>query len=52
MLTRSSKACGSWYWNLKDVAEPGLEFAPLTAARMSEVREKRDLLMPSSLEWA
>ncbi|MEV4878893.1 hypothetical protein [Streptomyces cyaneofuscatus] len=52
MLTRSPKACGSWSWNLEDVEEPGAEFALMTAARMSAVLEKYDLLVPSSLEWA
>ncbi|MFE6914583.1 hypothetical protein [Streptomyces rubiginosohelvolus] len=52
MLMRAPRESGSWSWNLEDIAEPGLEFALVTAARMSEVLEKHDLLVPSSLEWA
>ncbi|WP_228994915.1 hypothetical protein [Streptomyces sp. DH8] len=52
MLMRSPKEFGSWSWNLEDVEEPGLEFALVTAARMSRVLEKHDLLVPASLEWA
>ncbi|MGW5926315.1 hypothetical protein ACWF2L_08705 [Streptomyces anulatus] len=52
MLMRAPRESGSWSWNLEDLVEPGLEFALMTAACMSGVLEKHDLLMPSSLEWA
>ncbi|MFF3432355.1 hypothetical protein [Streptomyces sp. NPDC002602] len=51
MLMRAPKESGSWSWNLEDVEEPGLEFALMTAARMSAVLEKHALLVPASLEW-
>ncbi|MFF9981481.1 hypothetical protein [Streptomyces erythrochromogenes] len=52
MLMRAPKESGSWTWNLEDVEEPGVEFALVTAARMSAVLEKHELLVPSSLEWS
>ncbi|MFD9531920.1 hypothetical protein [Streptomyces sp. NPDC060010] len=52
MLMRAPRESGSWSWNLEDVEQPGLEFALMTAARMSTVLEKHALLVPSSLEWA
>lgn len=52
MLMRAPRESGSWSWNLEDVTKPGLEFALMTAARMSGVLEKHELLVPSSLEWA
>ncbi|MFD9725974.1 hypothetical protein [Streptomyces sp. NPDC059072] len=51
MLMRAPKECGSWFWDLDDVAEPGLESALATAARMGAVLRKHALLEPSSLEW-
>ncbi|MEU9415838.1 hypothetical protein [Streptomyces sp. NPDC048272] len=51
MLMRAPKESGTWSWNLADVEEPGLEFALMTAARMSAVLEKHALLVPASLEW-
>lgn len=51
MLMRAPKECGSWFWDLDDVAEPGLESALRTAARMGAVLQKHALLEPASLEW-
>ncbi|MFD8632891.1 hypothetical protein [Streptomyces sp. NPDC059533] len=51
MLTRAPKECGSWFWDLDDVAEPGLESALRTAARMGAVLRKHALLEPASLAW-
>lgn len=50
-LTRSPKECGSWFWDLDDVVEPGLESALRTAGRMSAVLQKHALLEPAALEW-
>ncbi|MFK0258338.1 hypothetical protein [Streptomyces sp. NPDC090445] len=52
MLMRAPKECGSWWWDLDDVAEPGLESALRTAARMGGVLEKHALLEPLSLDWS
>ncbi|MBK3595963.1 hypothetical protein GT016_31830 [Streptomyces sp. SID3915] len=51
MLMRAPKECGSWFWNLDDVVEPGLESALRTAGRMSEILQKHSLLEPDALEW-
>ncbi|MBP2402885.1 hypothetical protein JO379_002354 [Streptomyces syringium] len=51
MLMRSPRECGSWFWDLDDVAEPGLESALRTAGRMGAVLQKHALLEPDSLEW-
>ncbi|MFJ6613636.1 hypothetical protein ACIQPT_25540 [Streptomyces sp. NPDC091289] len=52
MLMRAPRESCSWSWNLEDVEEAGPGIALVTAARMSAVLEKHDLLVPSSLEWA
>lgn len=51
ILMRAPKECGSWKWDLEDVAEQGLEPALSVAARMSVVLRKHGLLEPDSLEW-
>lgn len=51
MLMRAPRECGSWFWDLDDVTEPGLESALKTATRMSAVLRKYELLEPASLEW-
>lgn len=51
MLMRAPRECASWYWDLEDYAPPGLQSALTTAARMSAVLEKHDLLKPGALEW-
>ena len=51
MLTRAPSECGSWFWDLDDVVEPGLESALRTAGRMSAVLQKHDLMEPDTLEW-
>ncbi|WP_405441710.1 hypothetical protein OG373_31340 [Streptomyces avidinii] len=51
MLMRAPKESGSWTWILDDMPGPGLEFALTTAARMSAVLAKHDLMELHSLEW-
>ncbi|MEV0370625.1 hypothetical protein AB0I10_12465 [Streptomyces sp. NPDC050636] len=51
-LMRAPRECGSWFWNLDDVMEPGLESALQTAARMSALLQEYELLEPASLEWS
>ncbi|MGT2529103.1 hypothetical protein ACU4GG_19780 [Streptomyces nojiriensis] len=51
MLRRAPRECGSWFWDLDDVVEPGLESALRTAAGMGAVLRKHSLLDPASLEW-
>ncbi|WP_328865940.1 hypothetical protein [Streptomyces sp. NBC_00304] len=51
MLMRAPRECGSWFWDLDDLVEPGLESALRTAGRMSAVLQKHALLEPSALEW-
>ncbi|MGW0698281.1 hypothetical protein ACWD0A_02870 [Streptomyces sp. NPDC002867] len=51
-LIRAPRECGSWFWDLDDVAEPGLQAALQTAARMSAVLYEHELLDPVSLEWS
>ncbi|MFF8812933.1 hypothetical protein [Streptomyces pactum] len=50
-LMRAPRECGSWFWDLEDFAEPGLESALATAARMCEVLERLDLLVPAKVEY-
>ncbi|MFD6228281.1 hypothetical protein ACFWFZ_15565 [Streptomyces sp. NPDC060232] len=51
MLMRAPKESGSWTWVLDDMPGPGLEFALATAARMSAVLAKHDLMELHALEW-
>ncbi|MGW2476230.1 hypothetical protein [Streptomyces sp. NBC_00209] len=51
MLTRAPRESGSWFWDLDDVVEPGLESALRTAGRMSAVLRQHGLLEPDALEW-
>ncbi|MFE4058339.1 hypothetical protein ACFXP3_18955 [Streptomyces sp. NPDC059096] len=51
MLMRAPRECGSWFWDLDDVVEPGPESALSTAGRMSAVLQKHALLEPDALEW-
>ncbi|MEU7065118.1 hypothetical protein [Streptomyces sp. NPDC046161] len=51
MLMRAPRECASWFWNLDDVAEPGLESALRTAERMSAVLRRHALMEPDMLEW-
>ncbi|MEU9236488.1 hypothetical protein AB0D36_29370 [Streptomyces subrutilus] len=48
---RAPRECGSWFWDLDDVPEPGLESALRTAARMGTVLRKHALLESASVEW-
>ncbi|MFC7828543.1 hypothetical protein [Streptomyces sp. NPDC057375] len=50
-LMRSPRECGSWFWDLEEVAVPGLESALTAAAKMSEVLQRRDLLTPQRIEY-
>ncbi|MFD0376231.1 hypothetical protein [Streptomyces sp. NPDC127112] len=52
LLMRAPKESGSWFWDLDDVSEPGLEPALATAARMSAVLSAHGLLDPLALEWS
>ncbi|MFI7358098.1 hypothetical protein ACIBTP_29780 [Streptomyces avidinii] len=52
MLMRAPRESGSWTWILDDMPGPVLEFALTTAARMSAVLAKHELLELHSLEWA
>ncbi|POX43077.1 hypothetical protein C3486_02345 [Streptomyces sp. Ru73] len=50
-LKRAPKQCGSWFWDLEDVAPPGLESALAVAAKMTAALQKFDLLSPVKLEY-
>ncbi|MEU5048291.1 hypothetical protein [Streptomyces sp. NPDC021096] len=50
-LMRAPRECGSWFWDLEEVAEPGLESALATAARMTDVLARHGLLTPHRLEY-
>ncbi|KOU26721.1 MULTISPECIES: hypothetical protein [unclassified Streptomyces] len=51
MLMRAPRESGSWTWMLDDMPGPELEFALTTAARMSVVLAKHELLELNSVEW-
>lgn len=51
MLMRAPRECASWFWDLEDYAPPGLRSALVTAARMTAVLRKHDLLEPHHVEW-
>ncbi|MEU1037350.1 hypothetical protein [Streptomyces sp. NPDC005907] len=48
---RAPRNCGSWFWDFDGIAAPGLESALATAASMSEVLGRLELLTPASLEY-
>lgn len=50
-LMRAPQRCASWFWDLDDVTEPGLETALKTAARMADALQRHRLLEPAALEW-
>ncbi|WP_406450181.1 hypothetical protein OG782_12190 [Streptomyces sp. NBC_00876] len=50
-LIRAPRECGSWFWDLYDIAPAGLESALSTAAQMTEVLDRLDLLTPVKLEY-
>ncbi|WP_199791392.1 hypothetical protein [Streptomyces sp. 142MFCol3.1] len=50
-LMRAPRECGSWFWDLDEVAAPGLESALAMAARMADVLGKHELLTPHRLEY-
>ncbi|MFE2250467.1 hypothetical protein [Streptomyces lavendulae] len=52
ILMRAPRESGSWFWDLYDVSESGLEPALATAARMSAVLSAHGLLEPQALEWS
>ncbi|MER5812498.1 hypothetical protein ABT143_30665 [Streptomyces sp. NPDC002033] len=52
MLMRAPKESGSWFWDLDEVSEPGLEPALATAARMTAVLSAHGLLEPHALKWS
>ncbi|MFD4032138.1 hypothetical protein ACFWVP_16840 [Streptomyces sp. NPDC058637] len=52
MLMRAPRECGSWFWDLDGVLEPGLGSALRTAGRMSAILQKYALLGPDTLEWS
>ncbi|WP_019709036.1 hypothetical protein [Streptomyces xinghaiensis] len=49
-LMRAPRECGSWNWDLEEVASPGLESALATAGRMAEVLTRYDMLLPHKIE--
>ncbi|MEU4355302.1 hypothetical protein [Streptomyces virginiae] len=51
MLMRAPKESGSWTWILDDPTGSGPGFGLATAARMSAVLTKHDLLELHSVEW-
>ncbi|WP_237531515.1 hypothetical protein [Streptomyces sp. SID3212] len=51
VLMRAPQPCASWFWDLDDVTEPGLEQALKTAGRMAGVLGRYGLLEPVALEW-
>lgn len=51
MLMRAPRECGSWFWDLEEIAAPGLESALATAAQMTEVLERHELLIPSRIKY-
>ncbi|MET7605424.1 hypothetical protein ABZS96_23400 [Streptomyces avermitilis] len=51
ILMRAPQECGSWFWDLDEVAAPGLNSALVTAARMSEVLVRLELLTPAELKY-
>lgn len=51
MLMRAPQPCGSWFWDLSEVEEPGLVSALKIAARMVDVLRGYDLLDPVMLEY-
>ncbi|MEK8143329.1 hypothetical protein NKH18_17875 [Streptomyces sp. M10(2022)] len=48
---RAPRECGSWFWDLDGVVEPGLKSALRTARRMGAILQKHALLEPDALEW-
>ncbi|MET8028800.1 hypothetical protein [Streptomyces avermitilis] len=50
-LRRAPQECGSWFWDLCEVAAPELESALSTAERMSRVLARLQLLTPAGLEY-
>ncbi|MFD9421523.1 MULTISPECIES: hypothetical protein [unclassified Streptomyces] len=52
LLMRAPRTCGSWFWDLDDVTAPGLKAALETAAHMTAVLRRYELLEPTSLEWS
>lgn len=50
-LMRAPRECGSWFWDLEETGPPGLEPALSTAARMTEILERHDLLTPHKIEY-
>ncbi|MFI9308353.1 hypothetical protein [Streptomyces triculaminicus] len=51
-LMRAPRECGSWFWDLEDVSQPGLDSALAVAHRMAEVLERHGLLTPHRLEYS
>ncbi|MFD9339676.1 hypothetical protein ACFWBF_35660 [Streptomyces sp. NPDC060028] len=52
ILMRAPRECGSWFWDLEEVAAAGLESALVAAARMAAALREHELLEPASLEWS
>ncbi|MEV7724346.1 hypothetical protein AB0P15_06375 [Streptomyces sp. NPDC087917] len=52
LLMRAPRESGSWFWDLDDVSEVGLEPALATAERMAAVLSAHGLLEPYGLEWS
>ncbi|MFD3871167.1 hypothetical protein [Streptomyces sp. NPDC058623] len=53
ILMRAPRESGSWFWDLDEVAEPGLDSALRTAARMSAVLASHKLLRDTvALRWS
>lgn len=50
-LMRAPRECGSWFWDLDEVAGPGLESALLVASRMAEILGHHQLLAPHKIEY-
>lgn len=51
LLKRAPRECGSWVWELDEVAPPGLVSALDVAARMATILTGHKLLEPAMLEY-
>ncbi|WDV51304.1 hypothetical protein PV963_13420 [Streptomyces coeruleorubidus] len=50
-LMRAPRECGSWFWDLDEVAAPGLASALVVASKMTELLRRHELLTPHRLEY-
>ncbi|MGW6020622.1 hypothetical protein [Streptomyces sp. NPDC055099] len=49
-LMGAKKECGSWFWDLDEIAPSGIDSPLSVAARMVEVLDQYELFVPSGLE--